>query len=69
MGNTPEIHPYGDSLSDVFATRNAGVKVRMVLEGHNMADNDTLLKETPDLIMENLEQLPEQLSRWEQQKR
>lgn len=66
VGKNETIH-IGDSLSDVFASRNAGVKVGVVLGGQNTAE--TLIQETPDLILGNLEQLPEQLIKWEQEER
>ena len=50
----------GDSLSDVFAARNAGVKVGVVLGGQHTAE--TLLREKPALVLEKLELLPEQLA-------
>lgn len=49
----------GDSLSDVFAARNAGVKIGVVLGGQHSAA--TLLKEKPDLVLEKLNYLPARL--------
>ncbi|MDO9533933.1 MAG: HAD-IA family hydrolase [Bacillota bacterium] len=46
----------GDSLSDLFAARNAGVKVGIVLGGQNTPE--VLLREKPDLILYNLAELP-----------
>ena len=50
----------GDSLSDLHAARNAGVKSAIVLGGEN--DAASIIKETPDLLMENLSELPYRLS-------
>lgn len=46
----------GDSLSDLFAARNAGVKIGVVLGGQNTTE--TLLRESPDLVLEKLSHLP-----------
>lgn len=46
----------GDSLSDLFAARNAGVKIGVVLGGQNTTE--TLLRENPDLVLEKLSHLP-----------
>lgn len=46
----------GDSLSDVFAARNAGVKIGVVLGGQNKTE--TLLQENPDVVLEKLYMLP-----------
>ncbi|MEW5922322.1 MAG: HAD family hydrolase [Bacillota bacterium] len=53
----------GDSLSDLFAARNAGVKSGVVLGGQNKAE--TLLQEKPDLVLEKLSHLPSALQVWE----
>lgn len=57
-GKNETIH-IGDSLSDVFAARNAGVRFGVVLGGQNTAEK--LLQENPDLVLQKLEQLPEKL--------
>lgn len=49
----------GDSLSDLYAARNAGVKIGVVLGGQNTAE--TLLREKPDLVMEKLKNLPSRI--------
>ena len=46
----------GDSLSDLYAARNAGVKIAVVLGGQNSAE--TLMPEKPDLVLEKLKDLP-----------
>jgi phosphoglycolate phosphatase len=47
----------GDSLSDVFAARNAGVRIGVVLGGQNKTE--TLLQENPDVVLEKLYMLAE----------
>jgi HAD superfamily hydrolase (TIGR01549 family) len=49
----------GDSLSDLYAARNANIKIGIVLGGENKPD--TLLQEKPDLILEQLADLPVKL--------
>jgi phosphoglycolate phosphatase len=49
----------GDSLSDLFAARNAGIKVGIVLGGQNTPE--VLLREKPDIILQNLGELPSAL--------
>jgi len=49
----------GDSLSDLYAARNAGVKIGVVLGGQNSAE--TLLQEKPDLVLEKLKNLPSRI--------
>lgn len=46
----------GDSLTDIEAARNAGVKVGIVLGGENQ--RATLIQEQPDIIIEQLAALP-----------
>jgi len=46
----------GDSLSDLEAARNAGVKVGIVLGGENK--RETLIREQPDIVLEQLTELP-----------
>ncbi len=46
----------GDSLSDLYAARNAGVRIAVVLGGQHSAD--TLLPQKPDLVLEKLKELP-----------
>ncbi len=50
----------GDSLSDLFAARNAGVKIGIVLGGQNT--REALLQENPDLVLEKLSHLPAALA-------
>lgn len=52
----------GDSLSDLFAARNAGVKCAVVLGGQNRPEE--LLCENPDLVLDKLSDLPAALNRF-----
>lgn len=49
----------GDSLSDLFAARNAGIKICIVLGGQHAPE--VLLKENPDLVLNKIEELPSAL--------
>lgn len=49
----------GDSLSDLFAARNTGIKSGIVLGGEN--EPEILLREKPDIIMNRLSELPSAL--------
>jgi phosphoglycolate phosphatase len=49
----------GDSLSDLFAARNTGIKVGIVLGGQNTPE--ALLGEKPDLVMKKITELPSAL--------
>jgi len=49
----------GDSLSDLFAARNAGVKAGIVLGGQDKAEE--LLKEKPELVINQIAELPSSL--------
>lgn len=49
----------GDSLSDLFAARNAGIRVGIVLGGQNTPE--VLLREKPDLVLNKLKELPSAL--------
>lgn len=49
----------GDSLSDLFAARNAGIKTGIVLGGQHKPE--VLLKEKPDLVIEKITELPSAL--------
>ncbi|HAP31513.1 MAG TPA: hypothetical protein DCQ14_00435 [Firmicutes bacterium] len=49
----------GDSLSDLFAARRAGVKSGIVLGGQDTAE--MLLQEKPDLVLEKLSHLPDKV--------
>lgn len=49
----------GDSLSDLYAARNAGVKIAVVLGGQH--SDDMLLPQKPDLVLEKLKELPVKL--------
>ncbi len=49
----------GDSLSDLFAARNAGVKSGIVLGGQNKPEE--LLRENPDLVFNKLSDFPASL--------
>ncbi len=55
----------GDSLSDVFAARDAGVKIGVVLGGQNKTE--TLLQENPDIVLEKLYILPEAMHQLSQE--
>jgi len=46
----------GDSLTDLEAARNAGVKVGIVLGGENK--RETIIRERPDIVLEQLTELP-----------
>ncbi len=46
----------GDSLTDIEAARNAGIKVGIVLGGENQ--KETLLRQQPDIVIEQLTELP-----------
>lgn len=54
-GKEKAIH-IGDSLSDIWAAKNAGVKIGIVLGGENKPED--LLREKPDLVLEKLGDLP-----------
>lgn len=58
VGKDETLH-IGDSLSDLYAARNAGVKIGVVLGGQNTAE--TLLREKPDLVLEKLKNLPSKI--------
>lgn len=49
----------GDSVADIHAARDAGVKVGIVLGGQNKPE--ALRRENPDIIMERLSDLPDAL--------
>jgi len=51
----------GDSLSDLFAARNAGTKVCILLGGQHSAE--VLLKEKPDLVLKEMAELPSALKK------
>ncbi len=54
-GNNETVH-IGDSLSDLFAARNAGVTSGIVLGGQDTPE--AIIREKPDLILENLGEFP-----------
>lgn len=56
-----EVIHMGDSLSDLHAARNAGVKIGIVLGGENKPE--VLLREEPDLVIEKFSDLPEALAK------
>ncbi len=49
----------GDSLSDLFAARNAGIKTGIILGGQHTPD--VLLREKPDLVIDKITELPSAL--------
>ena len=49
----------GDSLSDLFAARNAGIKAGIILGGQHTPE--VLLREKPDLVVNNITELPSAL--------
>lgn len=51
----------GDSLSDLFAARNAGIKAGILLGGQHTTE--ALLKEKPDLVLKKITELPSALKR------
>lgn len=51
----------GDSLADLYAAREAGVKIGIILGGENKPE--VLLREKPDLVIENFSSLPEALNK------
>lgn len=51
----------GDSLSDLYAARNAGVKSGIVLGGQN--EPEELLREKPDFVLNKLTELPSALKK------
>lgn len=51
----------GDSLSDLFAARNAGIKAALILGGENSPE--IILREKPGLVLQNIAELPEMLAR------
>lgn len=56
-----EVIHIGDSLSDIHAARNAGVKVGIVLGGENKSE--VLLREEPDLVVDKFSDLPGALAK------
>ncbi len=59
-GREETIH-IGDSLADILAARNAGIKVGVVLGGES--EPGALLREKPDLIMHRFSELPAALEK------
>ncbi len=57
-----EVIHIGDSLSDLYAARKAGVKVGIILGGENKPE--VLLREEPDLVIDKLSSLPDALTKF-----
>lgn len=51
----------GDSFSDLYAAREAGIRIGILLGGQNAPEE--LLKEKPDLVLNSLTELPQALGR------
>ncbi len=51
----------GDSMADILAAREAGIKVAIII-GNNK-NPDQLIKENPDLVLEKLTDLPKSLKK------
>lgn len=56
-----EVIHIGDSLADLYAARNAGVKVGIILGGENKPE--VLLREEPDLVIDKFSSLPDALNK------
>jgi len=56
-----EVFHIGDSLSDLYAARNAGVKTGIVLGGENKPE--VFLQEEPNLVINKLSSLPDELAK------
>lgn len=56
-----EVIHIGDSLSDLYAARKAGVKIGIILGGENKPE--VLLREEPDLVIDKFSSLPDALAK------